>query len=244
MVAKSEIKFIRSLQLKKNRQREGLFVAEGIKLVSELLQSKIRPYRLFTTESELLEGDFEQISEPQLKKMSSLVQPNKVLGVFKIPEAEPPRFQGWTVVLDGVRDPGNLGTIIRLCDWFGIPELLCSTDTVDCYNPKVLQATMGSIARVRVSYGRLDDILKEIDTPIFGASMEGRPLPSEILPDSGILVMGSESHGISEGLKNLVNKVLSIPSAAGGEAESLNVATATAIFLYAVQNRNQGATQK
>lgn len=238
MVAKSEIKFIRSLQQKKNRQREGLFVAEGIKLVSELLQSKIRPYRLFTTETGLLDGDFVVVSELQLKKMSSLVQPNKVLGVFRTPQAEPPVLQGWTLVLDGVRDPGNLGTIIRLCDWFGIRELVCSPDTVDCYNPKVLQATMGSIARVRISYQPLEEILSGLDVPVFGASMEGKPLPEAALPNSGVLVMGSESHGVSEGVREQLTELLSIPAAGRGEAESLNVATATAIFLYAIQNRD------
>ena len=144
MVAKSELKFIRSLHQKKYRLRHGLFVAEGVKLVGELLASPLRLHSVYATEPELFQ-DATPLTERELKQASSLVHPNKVLAVFHIPQPAPLQFSDWVLALDGVRDPGNLGTLIRLCDWFGIGRLLCSPDTVDAYNPNVLQATMGSI---------------------------------------------------------------------------------------------------
>jgi len=232
MVAKSELKFIKSLHQKKYRSRHGLFLAEGVKLVSELLQSGWEPRYLYATEMLDAVPDAQYIGEQELKKISGLVHPNKVLGVFEIPSAEPPLMSGWLMALDGVRDPGNLGTIIRLCDWFGIGDILCSLDTVDCYNPKVLMATMGSIARVRVHYLDLGESLNASDLPLFGASMEGRTLTDHRFPEEGILVMGSESHGISPEIRELLTDVVSIPSFGQSGAESLNVGTAAAILLY------------
>ena len=244
MVAKRELKFIKSLHQKKYRTRHGLFLAEGVKLVGELLRSGWQPRELFSTES--VEGitGARHIAEQDLKKVSALVQPNKVLGIFEIPPPVSPVFRGWLLALDGVRDPGNLGTIIRLCDWFGIRDLVCSPDTVDCYNPKVLMATMGSIARVRVHYLPLEQTLAESGLPVFGASMEGEPLGSFGMPEEGILVMGSESHGISKGVSEQVQKILGISSFGNGDAESLNVAAASAIFLYEIRRNQEGPTQK
>ena len=243
MVAKRDLKFIKSLHQKKYRSRHGLFLAEGVKLVGELLRSGWKPRELFSTEPVEGVAPASPISEQELKKVSSLVQPNKVLGVFEIPVQPAPDFNGWVLALDGVRDPGNLGTIIRLCDWFGIRDLVCSPDTVDCYNPKVLMATMGSIARVRVHYLPLEEALPESGLPVYGASMEGEALGSFRLPDEGILVMGSESHGISSGVSELVTHTLGIPPFGQGDAESLNVATASAIFLYEIRRNPPGAIQ-
>ena len=244
MVAKRELKFIKSLHQKKYRSRHGLFLAEGVKLVRELLHAGWKPRELFCTVPVEGISPARPISDQELKKVSTLVQPNKVLGIFEIPNHCGPVFEGWLLALDGVRDPGNLGTIIRLCDWFGIRDLLCTPDTVDCYNPKVLMATMGSMARVRVHYLPLKEALSGSGLPVFGASMEGGPLGSFRLPDQGILVMGSESHGISAGVAEELQGTLGISPFGNGRAESLNVAMASAIFLYEIRRNTAGPTQK
>ena len=154
MVTKNQIKLVVSLKQKKYRSQHGLFVVEGEKVVNELLLAGVKPFQVFVDDPGSM-GKFKEallVSKKELKQMSSLTHPNGVLGVFYMIEPHSGAANDWVVALDAVRDPGNLGTIIRLCDWFGIKQLICSTDTVDCYNPKVLQATMGSIARVQISY--------------------------------------------------------------------------------------------
>jgi TrmH family RNA methyltransferase len=235
MVAKKDLKFIKSLHQKKNRARHGLFLAEGVKLVGELLEAGFRVHSLYSTDPGAVGRQAVPISPEALQQVSTLVQPNKVLGVFEVPEAAPPRFEGWLLALDGVRDPGNLGTIIRLCDWFGVTDLLCSPDTVDCYNPKALMATMGSIARVRVHYLPLEAVLPGCGLPVYGASMEGRPLPGSGLPSEGVLVLGSESHGVSPAIRASLQATLAIPNWGDVGAESLNVGTAAGIFLYEIR---------
>jgi TrmH family RNA methyltransferase len=234
MVVKSQLKLIKSLTQKKYRQQHKLFVAEGIKMVQELLNSDLKPYKIYATSTEALhvaEGVVELISEEELKKMSTLNTPNKVLGIFYIPSPKPVEYSDWVVALDDVRDPGNLGTIIRLCDWFGIRHLVCSGTTVDGYNPKVLQATMGSIARVNMVYTDLPVFLKNAPLPAFGTFMNGANLYENKLPAKGILVMGNEANGISKEIEAIVQKRISIPQFGAPTAESLNVATATAIVL-------------
>lgn len=232
MVAKSDLKYIRSLRQKKFRQAHGMFVAEGVKLVRELLDASFEADQIYTVSPKEFPNAI-VVSDSELKQMSSLVQPNKVLGVFKIPEAVPLDFSEWVLALDGIRDPGNLGTLIRLCDWFGIAHLICSEDTVDAYNPKVLQATMGSIARVHIHYTNLGDVLENCGVPIYGASMEGEPLYGANLGESGVLIMGNESHGLRTEVRNMICTTIAIPS--NGSAESLNVATAAAIMLYEIR---------
>lgn len=217
-----------------------MFVAEGVKLVQELINSSFLHHGIYTVDSQMF-PDANVISESELKQMSNLVQPNKVLGVFNIPEPEAPDFSNWILALDGIRDPGNLGTLIRICDWFGISDIICSPDTVDAYNPKVLQATMGSIARVKIHYTSLEPLFKSCGRPIYGASMEGGSLFSTSFDEPGILVMGSESHGISPALREILNGVVAIPGF--GLAESLNVGTAAAVLLYEIR-RQGGVIQK
>jgi len=234
MIVKSQIKLIRSLHQKKYRNQYGLFFAEGIKTVQDLLNSDFEVHQVYMTEASLFEVSEEKstlISEAELKKISALATPNKVLGVFKIPTLKEIDFDDWIVALEDVRDPGNLGTIIRLCDWFGIEYLVCSSDTVDCYNPKALQATMGSIARVNIGYTDLDDFLLNADSPIYGAFMDGDTVYRTTLPKKGILVMGNEAKGISAGVEAIISKKVSIPQFGKQTTESLNVATATAILL-------------
>lgn len=233
MLSKSQIKLITSLKQKKYRQELGFFVVEGIKTINELLASRLKLHALYTTESFNIDAKDEVlISETDLKRISFLKTPNKALAVFKIPEQTPIDTSGLIVVLDDVRDPGNLGTIIRLCDWFGIKELVCSKETVDCFNPKVIQATMGSITRVNISYVDLQPFLDNVEVPVFGAFMDGDVVYKKQLPAQGILVMGNEANGVSKDVEALITEKITIPRFGDLQAtESLNVATATAILL-------------
>lgn len=235
MVSKNQIKLITSLQQKKFRQIHQLFLAEGVKVIQELLQSNFVLEHLYVTQNifETISSDKKtQISEQDLRRISCLSTPNNCLALFQIPEQKPRNDKGIVVVLDDVRDPGNLGTIVRLCDWYGIHQIVCSEQTVDVYNPKVVQATMGSISRVSIAYLDLEKYLKRVSVPIFGTFMDGKNVYKESLPQEGILVLGNEANGISEKIEKLVSDRLAIPRFGDlQQTESLNVATATAIFL-------------
>lgn len=234
-LTKSNIRLITSLQQKKYRQKHKLFIGEGIKVVRELLASNLKVNRIYCTDNTF---NFVQeelvtiISEGELRKISNLKTPNKVLALFEIPKYDLPMISGFTVALDGINDPGNLGTIIRLCDWFGVDNLICSTDTVDCYNAKVVQATMGSIIRTHIYYTDLIMFLKNTKLPKYIADMNGENIYTSDLPPEAILIMGNEANGISKGVRAIVEKQLTIPKFGDlREIESLNVATATAVFL-------------
>jgi len=236
MVAKSQLKLITSLAQKKYRQQRGLFVVEGIKGIQELLQSHFKMHSLYVLpeNKEGFEGiKTDEIDQKSLKKISFLTSPQKALAVFKIPQDTEKDFpdSGLVLVLDDVRDPGNLGTIIRLCDWFGITDLICSPQTVDCYNPKVVQATMGSLGRVNVRYMDLELFLEQNKLPVFGAFMDGGSIYGQKLPENAVLVLGNEGKGISTAVEKKVNHRISIPQFGGATAESLNVATAGAILV-------------
>lgn len=242
-LSKNQLKLIVSLQQKKYRFKNRLFVVEGIKVVNEFLNSKYELDRLFCLQDVYYKYESyepELINEQDLKKMSSLKSPNQVLALFKIPEKHFEAQQDLIVVLDGINDPGNLGTIIRLCDWFGVKQLVCSRDTVDCYNSKVVQSTMGSLTRVEVVYTSLSDFLEETNYPVFVTDMIGDSLYSSELPQKAIVVMGNEANGVTNEVKQLVDKKITIPRFGDMQAtESLNVATATAIVL----NEFRRATQ-
>jgi TrmH family RNA methyltransferase len=235
MVSKNQIKLITGLHQKKQRFANQLFFAEGVKVIQELLQSNFELEHLYTTLN-----DFETvqsskrtlINEQELKKISALATPNSCLAVFKIPAENKIIDSGLIIVLDDIRDPGNLGTILRLCDWFGIKQIICSKETVDIYNPKVVQATMGSIARVNVNYIDLKTFITQTKLPVFGTFMDGNNIYQSNLPQNGIIIMGNEANGISAEIEKIVTSRISIPRF--GElqkTESLNVATATAIIL-------------
>lgn len=231
MLSKNQIKNITRLKQKKYRQQEGLFIAEGGKVIKEFLNSTFKLVDLFTTETFNVENE-SIISEADLKKISCLTTPNTALAIFKMPDAKALKNEGLILALDDIRDPGNLGTIIRLCDWFGIKQLVCSHKTVDCYNPKVVQATMGSLTRVKIVYTDLSVYLKAINLPVFGAFMEGKNVYQTNLPKAGILVLGNEANGISSIIEACVTDKISIPRFGDLQAtESLNVATAGAILL-------------
>lgn len=258
MISKNKIKYIRSLELKKNRNKEGKFVAEGFKVVDDLFA--LQPADLIVATQEWLHGkhladqtEVIEVTEEELKKVSFLQHPQQVLAVFRQDtgcnkqdsnssqeEAEEKNFgfskintQELSLALDGVQDPGNLGTIIRIADWFGITHIYCSQDTADVYNPKVVQATMGSIARVKVEYGNLLALVESLpaDVPVYGTLLDGDNIYQQQLENRGLIVMGNEGKGISPALAKKVNRRLLIPNFPEGRAtaDSLNVAIATAI---------------
>jgi len=240
MLSKSQIKLITSLRQKKFRFQHQLFFAEGVKTINELLHSKFKLHQLYTTTSDFNISDVLQtkITPNELKKISALKTPNTALALFEIPIEENIDLNTLVVALDNVRDPGNLGTIIRLCDWFGVKDLICNTETVDCYNPKVVQATMGSITRVNVVYKDLTEILKETNTTSFGAFMDGENIYDEELPKNGILVLGNEANGIQTNVEAFIKKRISIPRFGDlKQTESLNVANAAAILLSEFKRR-------
>ncbi|WP_435414470.1 TrmH family RNA methyltransferase [Polaribacter aestuariivivens] len=234
-ISKNQLKLITSLSQKKYRQKHNLFIAEGVKVVNELLNSSFEVATIFCVddfEINLTEEKIVRILDTDLKKISNLKTPNKVLGIFKIPEEKKLNKTGFTIALDAVNDPGNLGTIIRLCDWFGVTQLVCSKDTVDCFNAKVVQASMGSLTRIAIHYLDLKSYLSETNLPTFIADMDGENVYKTTLPKEGILVMGNEANGVSENVRNVVKHKISIPRfGETKETESLNVATATAILL-------------
>ncbi|NND88385.1 MAG: RNA methyltransferase [Flavobacteriaceae bacterium] len=232
MVSKSEIKLISSLQQKKYRNQSGLFVAEGRKVIAELLNEGMDIKAFYTTQAdEVKDKNHHLVSERELQKMSSLKTANGSLAIFHIPSKVTISRKGITVVLDSIRDPGNLGTIIRLCDWFSA-NLVCSEDTVDCYNSKVVQATMGSIARVPLLYQDLKEFLEVESRPILGARMDGDNVYQKQLPAEAVLILGNEANGISESISQYITKAIAIPQfGISQKTESLNVATAGAILL-------------
>jgi TrmH family RNA methyltransferase len=232
-LSKNHLKLITSLSQKKYRHKYKLFVVEGMKVVQEFLNSSYELEILFSTESSFSYLDnFIEVSEQELKKISSLKTPNKVVALFKIPVEKNSNSSGLIVALDAVNDPGNLGTIIRLCDWFGVDKLLCSKETVDCYNKKVVQSSMGSLTRVAISYIDLKEYLLSVSIPIFIADMDGDNVYEMKPPASAVLVMGNEANGISNSIKEIVSTKITIPRYGDSQlTESLNVATATAILL-------------
>ena len=238
MLSKSNSKRITGLLQKKCRKREGVFVAEGIKVINELLDSSFELEAIYGIDGTALHlskensTSFTLITPAELKKISFLKTPQTALALFKIPSEPTCKREGVTVLLDDVRDPGNLGTIIRLCDWFGVSSLICSTQTVDCYNPKVVQATMGSLSRIPIVYTDITTYLKEEQRPIYGTFMEGDTIYSSSLPQEAVIVMGNEANGISKTIEQLVTHKIAIPRFGQlQKTESLNVATATAICL-------------
>ena len=241
MLSKNQIKWVHSLELKKNRRKDGLFVAEGPKVVGDLLRAGYVARSIFSTTER---PNAQLITDDELRKLSFLQHPQEVLAVFETPhnsslftlhgEADSSLFtlnSSLSLALDGVQDPGNLGTIIRIADWFGIQTIYCSEDTADCYNPKVVQATMGSLAHVHIIYNDLEALLQSVHCPIYGTLLDGQNIYQQQLSNEGIIVMGNEGNGISPAIRQLVTHKLLIPNynTAGETAESLNVAIATAI---------------
>ncbi len=234
MITKNQIKLIKSLSLKKNRQKEQLFIAEGVKLVAELLNSNFEFHEIFAINEWILKNTDVRtikVSASELDRISNLKSANNVLAIVKIKEENLSITDGLTLVLDDINDPGNLGTIIRTCDWFGVKQLVCSKSTVDCFNPKVVQSAMGSLFRVPIMYTDLEEYLTKVDTPIYGAFVYGENVRNVKVPESVHLIMGNEANGISEEINKLITDKVAIKNI-GNSAESLNVAVATSILLH------------
>ncbi|MBS7320089.1 MAG: RNA methyltransferase [Myroides sp.] len=235
MLTKNQIKYITQLKQKKYRDLNNVFVAEGFKVINELLQSNLKLIQIYTNSTldfKIGKEYVTEISTDELKKISSLTTPNECLALFEMMTPKQPNNKGLKVALDNVRDPGNFGTIIRLCDWFGIDDLICSKETVDIYNPKVVQATMGSLTRVNIHYTDLTTFLQNTKEPIYGTFMDGTNIYKTDLLTDGIIVMGNEANGISTEIARLVTSKIAIPRFGKlQQTESLNVATATAIIL-------------
>ncbi|SDE40750.1 RNA methyltransferase, TrmH family [Mucilaginibacter pineti] len=247
MLSKSQISLLSSLQHKKFRREHGFFLVEGYKSVIEFTSSGYQVDTIYHTPAiapKLLnlsrKINFQEISLNELEKISTLKTPQEVIGLIKIPIWPVLNYeslkQKFSLVLDGVQDPGNMGTIIRTADWFGIHDIICSEDTVEVYNPKVVQATMGSLARVNVHYGNLEAVLPQINLPMFGAMLNGDNVYKTNFGTEGLLVMGNEGNGISPAIEPLIGKAVTIPRV--GQAESLNVAIATAILVSEIKRNS------
>lgn len=237
MISKNQIKYIHQLELKKFRKQEGLFIAEGHKVVGDLLKAGYTPKQLFATAEWIANNPASQaieVTNDELTRLSLLQHPQQVLGLFPIPNTyhPTPNTQQLSILLDNVQDPGNLGTIIRIADWFGIDTIFCSEGTVDAWNPKVVQATMGSIARVHLIYIDPQQLFDSLpaDYPIYGTFLDGQNIYTEPLTPNGLIVMGNEGNGISDAVRARISRKLLIPDFHQGDtADSLNVAIATAI---------------
>jgi TrmH family RNA methyltransferase len=248
MLSKSFEKYVNSLKQKKYRISNKRFIAEGDKIVLELLEEKVNAEKLLATTGWLeiyrerlpaFHYVMEEISEHEMKRISSLVHPSGVLLVAEIPEAIIDREvirKKFSLVLDGIQDPGNMGTIIRVADWFGIPYIFCSEDCVDSWNPKVVQASMGSVARIKVIEIKLEQLFEEhADIPVLAATLDGENIFKVNPGDSGFLLIGSEAHGISSSLEKFIHRRITIPKS--GKAESLNAAVAAGIVCAVCKRR-------
>ena len=257
MISKNQIKYVHQLEQKKFRRSEHLFVAEGTKVVGDLLDH-FRPHSLYATAEWFANNSsaisshassIYEVTDDELRRLSFQQHPQQVLALFPIPEnptGTSARLQdpkGLFLALDGIQDPGNLGTIIRIADWFGITTIFCSDDTADAWNPKVVQATMGSIARVNIIYINLQQFIDTLppDYPVYGTLLDGDNIYTQPLSSHGLIVMGNEGNGISHEIRRRINNRLLIPSYRSDDtAESLNVAIATAITCAEFRRRNFG----
>jgi RNA methyltransferase, TrmH family len=245
MISSSRIKWIKSLQQKKFRWQEGFFVAEGEKIVEELVQSSWQVAEIYSTDADaekvvVAKGiPFFHVKEKELERISTLATPNKSLAVVKMPSGDE-KFSfpanEFSLLLDNIQDPGNLGTIIRTAEWFGVKNIICSHDTVDVYNPKVIQSTMGSFLRMRLFYADAEKVLSELDdsVPVLGALLDGDNLYHTDLPREGLLIIGNESKGISAKLTPFITKKLFIPRGKQNQTshpESLNASVAASVIL-------------
>lgn len=239
MLSKSQISFIKSLQQKKCRKERGIFIIEGIKSILEFINSSYQLHSIYYTApyASLLPKNnanikLFEVNNAELNKISTLQTPQGILALVHIPAAEPLDFKKlqncFSLVLDDIQDPGNLGTIIRTADWFGIKNVICSTTTVEAYNPKTVQSTMGSLCRVNVVYTDLIAFFNAVKLPIFGALLEGKNIYETNWGNEGLILLGNEGHGINDHLIEKINIPVTIPRF--GQAESLNVAVSAAIF--------------
>lgn len=246
MLSKSQISFVKSLHQKKIRKEHALFIVEGIKSVTEFLQSDYIVDTVYCTENLLPKlGNLSQKIQPQiisstdLDRISTLTTPQQILALVKMPvngQFNRQNLRGnFSLALESVQDPGNLGTIIRTADWFGIKNIICSKDTVELYNPKVVQASMGSLPRIKIFYTNLAELLNDCPVPVYGALLNGESIYQTNFGNEGIVVLGNEGNGISSEILRLISKPVTIPSF--GKAESLNVAISASIICSEIKRK-------
>ena len=247
MLSKNQQKIIQKLQQKKYRNELGLFVVEGKKGILEFVQAGFKVEAIFATSlfsEQLNKLPLTLISKEELSKISTLKNPDEGVAIFRQPKRKGVLQEGLILALDNIQDPGNLGTLIRLCDWFGIETLLCSEQTVDCYNPKVVQASMGSLSRVEVHYLPLAGFLVTCDLPVYVATLEGENLYTATFPEDCVIILGNEANGVSPEVAALANGAITIPRFGKlQQAESLNVAMAGAIIVSQIKGKASEGSQ-
>ena len=247
MISKSQISFIKSLHQKKIRKERGLFIVEGLKSIQEFINSEYLVDSVYCTEYLMPKLDNLSrkikpviISESELSRISTLSTPQAILAVVQIPKHTEVNIKklesSFLLALDGVQDPGNLGTIIRTADWFGLNTILCSMDTAEVYNPKVVQASMGSLSRVNIIYTDLGVLFSQTNIPVYGALLDGKSIYETDFGQAGIILLGNEGNGISKDLLDKINYPITIPRY--GKAESLNVAISASIFCSELRRKS------
>jgi len=240
MVTKKDIKFINNLKQKKFRYLNNCFIVEGKKSITEFINSDFKIIKLYSVDCSFFKNMTNQfeIDYKLLKKMSFLNNPDDHIAIFQFKKTKPIEDNNLIIALESIRDPGNLGTIIRTCEWFGVKDVVCSLDSVDCYNQKVIQSAMGSISRVNITYLNLKDYLKSFNSVIIGTSLSGKNLyDSNIKPNKGILIFGNEANGLSRELLKLTNFNLTIPKFnLNSFPESLNIASSLSIILGEIKS--------
>lgn len=247
MISKSQIGFIKSLHQKKNRKEQGLFIVEGLKSIQEFINSDYIVDSVYYTENLMPKlGNLSrkikpvEITESELSRISTLSTPQAILAVVRIPKQTVLNTKNlvgsYLIALDGIQDPGNLGTIIRTADWFGLNTIICSMDTAEAYNPKVVQASMGSLSRVNIIYTALGDFLDRANLPVYGALLDGKSIYETGFGQEGIILLGNEGNGISDNLQSKINYPVTIPRY--GKAESLNVAISASIFCSELRRKS------
>ncbi len=233
MLSRSESKYIQTLSHKKQRELEGLFIVEGPKIIAELLKSNYVIKKIYATVNWIAENtllhDVVEVSEAELQKISNLQTAHQVLAIVEKPTMKKNLESKVIIALDGIQDPGNFGTIIRIADWFGVKQIVCSEDCVELYNPKVIQSTMGSFIRTEVDYVDLKTWFSSNKLPVYGALLNGKNIKEITTIDKGVIVFGNESKGIRENILPFIQHAISIKRV--GQAESLNASVATGIIL-------------
>ena len=237
MITNSELKYIKKLGRKKYRNLYSHFVVEGEKVFQDFLNSNIPIFKSYSTK-QINSQSNKIVTDNCMKRMTFLKTPSNVLGIFSTPKKKTAPINMKVLVLDNVSDPGNLGSIIRLCDWFGFENIVCSKKTVDCYNPKVIQSSMGSVARVNIFYEDLSSYLSRVKIPVYGTFLNGEFVHKVNFPNEFVLIFGNESNGISKSIIKLLSHKITIPKASKSVVDSLNVTSAAAIIMNEITNQS------
>lgn len=234
MLSQNEIKYINALKIKKYRKKYSEFIAEGDKIIKELIEEGMQVVHIYSVNKVFMHDKERLVTAAELNKITSLQQHHNSLAVFKIPDNDfKINRMEWVLLLDDIQDPGNMGTIIRTCDWFGIQKIICSDGCVDAWNPKVVQASMASIGRVRILEADLEKLITENRLPVYGAVLNGKNYTTQSFEEKGFILIGNEGHGIHQDLQSKITFPVTIPKK--GKAESLNAAIATALILDKLQ---------